>query len=901
MECDIILNVGGEELTIKKEDSLEELSSLQDIAQFIKDNWSSLKRSSFIKGLQRSSSLLTENEQKFMGKPLIGNSSVEQIKQLYPEAREILEKIPNLGHYNITLLNNAYTNGLTLKGRVLGNGIVSYVIRNKYDAINFAKSEYAKYIIHQLVEGNKIINPDSESDSDYLTNKYQQKLLDIKSKHSRKIKGHLKELNPNFEGDITIKHLLEDYLNYKSDYFELLQLKDYTIDQVSVINDFLRELQYLPLYQEGLESPIARRLRSLSYDIDEFGKKDFYETIKNLGTESQKELIGTEEDFINLSLDDLQYLVKELFKDDPILSKYSVKSVEKTLPKKQVLKSKEVKDLINKKNEMLDKNSQVDEKELNTEEGVKEFFGENFVIVKDGVSYKLDVEMSKDKLKYFYYSKKLENDVKIELTSKGRTVQEDFKVEGYDTMSLFHHLQQYKGYHIYEYSPNKNTIQYVVSKSIINPNLFGLIRTASIEDAQQTIDNLIRSEVIEEATNIELKFSESPRTAYIKSRVSVGQALTSRQYPIKNKTKLNSEEYTLFSSTKMLEVHKYYKDTFNIDISRLDDPEKVGIFLYAMTNNELTIENLKKNGVNQATTETINAIIDGIENAKIQHFLVEKNNKDDDKDNKNPKKKVNKGLIYLKYLKDSDINNEGISIDGLLPQDAVKRRSLENVKHLLEEGIFKNTSVNIHNISKEQASTMKNSENKLLFEDIESLDQLQAFVYNNDIYVVVDNANIREMIHETLHIVLGAMRAKDFASYEALVNHLYNNKVKEVFKNQANKYKNFALLDRKEEALVRHLANQIQNSSSFFNTETMSSEDMVKSLYKAFIELSGDIKKAINKNEDWFGDGGFAFPNKIGELLKDKKLLGKMQKNRIATNIIKKGISNGTIKLKGDC
>lgn len=900
MECDIVLNVGGEELIIKKKDSLEELSSLQDIAKYIKENWSSLKRSSFIKGLQRSSSLLTEDEKEFMGKPLIGNSSVQQIKQLYPAAREILEKIPDLGRYNITLLNNAYTNGLTLKGRILGNGIISYVIRNEYDAINFAKAEYTKYIISQLIEGNKIVSlSDEEKDSKYLTDKYQDKLLAIKSKHSKKIKNHLKELNPDFEGDITIKHLLEDYLNYKSDYLEILQLKDSSIDQISVISDFLRELQFLPLYQEGLETPIARRLRSLSYDIKNFGKKDFYDTIKSLGTEIQKELIGTEEDFMELSLTDMQYLVKELFKEDPILSNYSVTSVEKTLSKKQVLKNKEVEELISKKNESLDKNSQVSQKELNTIEGVKDFFGENFVIVKDGTAYKLDVEVSKDKLRYFYYSKKLENDVKIKLSSKGKTVAEDFKVGGYDTMSLFHHKQQYKGYHIYEYSPNKSTVQYVISKSIINPNLYGLIRTSSISEAQQTIENLIRSEVIEKATNIELKFSETPRTAYLKSVVSIGQALTSRQYPIKSKTKLNSEEYSLFSSSKMLEVHKYYKDAFNLDISKLDDPEKVGIFLYAMTNKELTIENLKKNGVTQKTVDIVNSLISDINNAKIQHFLVEKNNKDDN--NKNDKKSETKGLVYLKYLKDSDVNNEGISIDGLLPQEAVKRRSLENVKQLLEEGIFKDSSVNVFNISKEQASTMKNSEGQSLFEDIESIDQLQAFVHDNNIYVIIDNANIREMIHETLHIVLGAMRAKDFASYELLVNDLYQNKVKDVFKKQADKYKNFALLDRKEEALVRHLANQIQNGSSFFNTETMSSEDMIKNLYKAFIELSGDIKKAINKNDDWFGDGGFAFPNKIKELLKDKEILGKMQKNRIATNIIKKGISNGTIKLKGDC
>jgi hypothetical protein len=87
---------------------------------------------------------------------------------------------------------------------------------------------------------------------------------------------------------------------------------------------------------------------------------------------------------------------------------------------------------------------------------------------------------------------------------------------------------------------------------------------------------------------------------------------------------------------------------------------------------------------------------------------------------------------------------------------------------------------------------------------------LQAFVHDNNIYVVVDNADVREMIHETLHIVLGAMRAKDFKSYELLLNKLYTD-TPDVFKKQADKYKNFALLDRKEEAIVRHLANRIQN------------------------------------------------------------------------------------------
>jgi len=48
--------------------------------------------------------------------------------------------------YNITLINSAFSNGKSLKGRVIGNGVVTNVIRNRYDAEKFARTEYTRYM-----------------------------------------------------------------------------------------------------------------------------------------------------------------------------------------------------------------------------------------------------------------------------------------------------------------------------------------------------------------------------------------------------------------------------------------------------------------------------------------------------------------------------------------------------------------------------------------------------------------------------------------------------------------------------------------------------------------------------------------------------------------------------------
>ena len=49
MECDIILNIGGDESTkIEKESSSKELDSLSDIVDYINNNYSESDRKSFM-------------------------------------------------------------------------------------------------------------------------------------------------------------------------------------------------------------------------------------------------------------------------------------------------------------------------------------------------------------------------------------------------------------------------------------------------------------------------------------------------------------------------------------------------------------------------------------------------------------------------------------------------------------------------------------------------------------------------------------------------------------------------------------------------------------------------------------------------------------------------------------
>ena len=142
MECDIILKLGdGYEFKISKESSSEELDSLEKIVEFLK-TLPEYKTNDLFDRLARTVSKINANDQFFLNNQLISNCTFDNLLIRYPKETELIKdlKLP----YNITLIDKAYSNGEELKGRVVINGVVSYIFRDKFDVQNFAMTEHKK-------------------------------------------------------------------------------------------------------------------------------------------------------------------------------------------------------------------------------------------------------------------------------------------------------------------------------------------------------------------------------------------------------------------------------------------------------------------------------------------------------------------------------------------------------------------------------------------------------------------------------------------------------------------------------------------------------------------------------------------------------------------------------------
>ena len=158
-----------------------------------------------------------------------------------------------------------------------------------------------------------------------------------------------------------------------------------------------------------------------------------------------------------------------------------------------------------------------------------------------------------------------------------------------------------------------------------------------------------------------------------------------------------------------------------------------------------------------------------------------------------------------------------------------------------------------------------------LFPDTSILDRVKAFVHGNSIYIVKENANVNDLIHETFHILLGSIKASNPKVYKELITHFYIS-APGGYKTFVKKYyPNLVEIDRMEEVVVRNLANTVTNRSEFFNTKNISEID--KMVFKSFIELDNKIKTIIKEANN---DNDINFPTTIRTLIKDDATLTKM-------------------------
>lgn len=887
MECDVILEIGGKSnFKIDRESSEKELDSLQDIVEYL-DTLPEHKIKQLIYDLQTSSTRVKNSQKYFLDKQLIGNCSFENLKLRYPEETELIKDIEK--PYIITLVDKAYSNGDMLKGRVVVNGVVSYIFRNKFDVQNFAETEHKKHLAEQIIADNDITDQ-------YLSEKYKDKLNIIKDNYKKNLERIIKEVDPTPSEQFTIKHLILDYLNNSSDYTKLIKVGDQIIDSGSVLNDFCRELNKQQVINEDSESDLARYLRRLHWKRESFGKSELYKGLVTYIPEFSQEV--SEQQFINLDQDGMESLLQKYFKNDIILSNYHVESVGKSVPQTIRLTKSQVKKLF--ENTLALKNTErkaLGELELSNSyednisslEDAQAFFQGHLNMDIDGEIYTLNISKDKDQIVYSYRGKKLTNDDKVKLKRKGRVLKDEFNF-GYDTMNIFTPVNEdgvnngyYKGYYIYNHLNEAGDNIFIVSNSVISPNLYDPAKFKSLKDAKLAVEGFNRSANVSKQTKVGLKqilgSSDGKRYVNLEFPTNVGQTINSIAYPIGPKTKLFAQEHNLITTKKPSEIQAFYKQR-GIDISSLDLPEKIGIFLYAMTENGYSINAMQGKTLEDSDYANIRKIIFDINNAPIKQYLVERSNKNGE----------GNYTTYIKSLSDSGItiNSTGVDLAGNPPTQSLTS-TLFNLKDTLENTLFKDTPIKIVITDNEQLAQLQDQNGNRIFHD--GTDGVRAFIYDNNLYINQSNASINDLLHETFHIVLGAIKAQDMnegtRNYENILN-FYDKKVSQMTKNRVNDlYRNLAYIDRMEEGVVRHLARQVENGDVFYYSDR--TNEAIDLFRQQFLNIRQNIRKNIKLDLD----SDLGFQSSINTLVSSQ--VGQMQKNRIISNLIEKGIEKGLI------
>lgn len=887
MECDVILEIGGKSnFKIDRESSEKELDSLQDIVEYL-DTLPEHKIKQLIYDLQTSSTRVKNSQKYFLDKQLIGNCSFENLKLRYPEETELIKDIEK--PYIITLVDKAYSNGDMLKGRVVVNGVVSYIFRNKFDVQNFAETEHKKHLAEQIIADNDITDQ-------YLSEKYKDKLNIIKDNYKKNLERITKEVDPTPSEQFTIKHLILDYLNNSSDYTKLIKVGDQIIDSGSVLNDFCRELNKQQVINEDSESDLARYLRRLHWKRESFGKSELYKGLVTYIPEFSQEV--SEQQFINLDQDGMESLLQKYFKNDIILSNYHVESVGKSVPQTIRLTKSQVKKLF--ENTLALKNTErkaLGELELSNSyednisslEDAQAFFQGHLNMDIDGEIYTLNISKDKDQIVYSYRGKKLTNDDKVKLKRKGRVLKDEFNF-GYDTMNIFTPVNEdgvnngyYKGYYIYNHLNEAGDNIFIVSNSVISPNLYDPAKFKSLKDAKLAVEGFNRSANVSKQTKVGLKqilgSSDGKRYVNLEFPTNVGQTINSIAYPIGPKTKLFAQEHNLITTKKPSEIQAFYKQR-GIDISSLDLPEKIGIFLYAMIENGYSINAMQGKTLEDSDYANIRKIIFDINNAPIKQYLVERSNKNGE----------GNYTTCIKSLSDSGItiNSTGVDLAGNPPTQSLTS-TLFNLKDTLENTFFKDTPIKIVITDNEQLAQLQDQNGNRIFHD--GTDGVRAFIYDNNLYINQSNASINDLLHETFHIVLGAIKAQDMnegtRNYENILN-FYDKKVSQMTKNRVNDlYRNLAYIDRMEEGVVRYLARQVENGDVFYYSDR--TNEAIDLFRQQFLNIRQNIRKNIKLDLD----SDLGFQSSINTLVSSQ--VGQMQKNRIISNLIEKGIEKGLI------
>ena len=783
----------------------------------------------------------------------ISNTTIGELQDKYPDLKEAFPELEINENHTIVACNQIQLNGSKYFGRVVSpSGSDIFFINGFYGAQDLFNYLDIRQKIKKAIDNNTLREDLKE---------YQKELNSIVNKYNT-----------------TGEKLLLDYLDNKSKYKPFKDSNGNNIIPSKTLNNILYKIQDIYNPDTG-KSDLELAIRSMK-DTKHSNRFEYKLTMKNLYSVLSNYIqdMPSFQDFNNLSQEDLQQFLHNIFLFDPNLMKAKVskiiggetkevvkEAVDKKIPQTEIKKRwKELQEQYNKQGIKLESLDKI----------IKNSPEQAIGLLKTALAdLNPDITIQDGKIQIKYKTKEevqqKESAKQLILSFPYSSLGEVYNF-GYDSKYLFSPVKaeegvdtdgMYHGVYIYKYyNPTTKITHYAISRSIISPNSYSQT-FSSLEAAKAKIDNWNATQTLREAGLYSIKMHPTtPRTSKIELKgVKEGQIITTLDLQLPNISKF-PEIFKQALDGTLADFRKVFPDIEGIET--LNTPEKAAAFVYLFTKGLKTAEN-KNTDINQLIKENQKIgkeIVDKINKAETKSYLVEQ---------------MRGNIATLKYLEN---NGNKIDITGKFGDEAATKpitSSLEQAVQYFNEkfGIAINTmsQTELNDFGKQNNIDVKNA---------------RAFIYNGQIYINSSNANVSDVFHEMAHIFLGVLKAKYPNSYQAIITKYQQSpKFKNNFKYIDAAYTNFAMQDKLEECVADIIADKMFQKQSLINE--LKGQDFLEDFKFIFDNFPKNIVNPI-------AESGLAFDTFMKEGISENSEA--IKRNMKISNLIKDNIELGKIK-----
>lgn len=783
----------------------------------------------------------------------ISNTTIGELQNKYPDLKEAFPELDINENHTIVACNQIQLNGSKYFGRVISpGGSDIFFINGFYGAQDLFNYLDQRQKIKKAVDNNTLREDLKE---------YQDELNSIVNKYNT-----------------TAEKLLLDYLDNKSKYKPFKDSNGKNIIPSKTLNNILCKIQNIYNSDAG-KSDLELAIRSVR-DLKHKNRFEYKLTMKNLYSVLSNYIqdMPSFQDFNNLSQEDLQTFLHNIFLFDPNLMKAKVskiiggetkevvkEAVDKKIPQNKIKdKWKELQGQYKKQGIELDS---LDKTIKNSPEQAMGLLRTALADLNPEVSIQDGKIQIKYKTKEEVQQK--ESAKQLVLTFPYSSLGEVYNF-GYDSKYLFSPVKaeegvdtdgMYHGVYVYKYyNPSTKVTHYAISRSIISPNSYSQT-FSSLEAAKAKIDNWNATQTLREAGLYSIKMKPTtPRTSKIELKgVKEGQIITTLDIQLPNIRKL-PEIFNQVLNGTLVDFRKVFPDIEGIET--LNTPEKAAAFVYLFTKGLKTAEN-KNTDINQlikSSQKLGKEIVDQINKAETKSYLVEE---------------MKGNIATLKYLEN---NGNKIDITGKFGDEAATKPTTASMEQAVQY-FNEKFGININTMSQTELDDF-GKQNKI---DVKNA---RAFIYNGQIYINSSNANVSDVFHEMAHIFLGVLKVKYPDSYQAVIAK-YQQKPK--FKTNLDyineAYTNFAMQDKLEECVADMIADQMFQKQSLI--KEFKGQDFLEDFKFIFDNFPKNVANPI-------AESGLSFDTFMKEGISENSAA--IRRNMKIANLIKDNIELGKIK-----